>query len=142
MTGILRSDLPVFLLIAGSFHFVQVAATCVFFHPLKPLMVGQVEGSQEREISDSVRFGLVMFILGSGLLVMVNAPGIAQGGLLAASLCLLLALVFSFRLYVQLFRFTKFLRAGASRPAHGVLLAGIGFTCLVYAYSAIILFAQ
>lgn len=82
------------------------------------------------------------FVLGTGILVMVNAWAIAQGGQLATSLCLLLALNFSYRWYVQLFRFSKFLCLGASRLAHWVLVVSIGFMSIVYSYAALVLFVQ
>lgn len=134
--------LPVLLFLAGSFHLLQIIFTAVFLKTVNPVKNGSVQGMVENELSGPVRRGLIVFVLGSGLLVMANVKDIARGGNLAASLCLLLAFVFWYRWYVQFFRFRKFLKLGAPGWAHGVLLLGIGFATFVYSYSAIVLFAQ
>jgi hypothetical protein len=134
--------LPVLLFLAGAFHLFQVIFTSVFLKTVSSETNESVKGRVEIDLSGPVRRGLIVFVLGSGLLVMVNAKDIAQGGRLAASLCLLLASVFAYRWHLQFFRFQKFLRLGAPRWAHVFLILGIGFTTFVYSYSAIVLFAQ
>lgn len=142
MTGFSREGLPFFLFVAGGFHFVQVIATCVFAKPLKSSVPSSADSVERGAFSEPVRRGLIGFVIGTGVLVMVNARAIVQGGQLATSLCLLLALIFSYRWYVQLFQFSKFLCRGASRLAHWVLVVSIGFICIVYSYAALVLFVQ
>lgn len=137
MSGFLHSRWPVFLFTAGALHFLHVGVTGIFFLPLKG---GSAECPSGSKLIDSLRQGLALFVLGSGILVMAGARDIPRGGQLAVSVCVLLGLVFSYRLYVQLFQFTSYLRLGASRPAHWGIVLVTGFLSIVYLCSAIALF--
>ncbi len=84
----------------------------------------------------------MLFVLGSGIVVMRNARTIVAGGSLAVSLCFLLSSVFAYRWYVQLFQFSRCLRMGSSRFFHRVIIFVCGFSSLVYGYTAFVLFVQ
>jgi hypothetical protein len=136
------SGIPLLLFVAGFFHFIQVIATYVFMGPIAGRGEGQGNTAPSDCVSAVTRRGLVTFVLGSGVLVMLNARAIFQGGGLAISLCALLALVFSYRFYAQIFFFSRFLRLGAHRVAHWVLVFCAGFSSVVYSYSIVVLFVR
>lgn len=142
MTDSSLDGLPVFLFIAGVFHFLHVVVTYVFVGSVKEN--GNIEGIKNSEDPFAVvtRRGLITFVLGSGIVVMLNARALAQGGRLAGSLLTLLALVFSYRFFAQLFCFSRFLRLGAHRAAHWALVLCSGYASGVYVFSTIVLFSR
>ncbi len=139
MTPSLSLGLKIFLLISGVFHFIQVIAMVGFSGFLKQRSMSSCEWTPESELGKAIRRGLILFVVGSGILVLLNLSEILRGGGLAISLCVLLSCIFGYRWFLQLFCFSKFLKLGASRYAHWCLILGSGIASITYAICAVIL---
>jgi hypothetical protein len=139
MTPLVSLVLKCVLFVTALFHFVQVFAMVKFTEFLKPDYACREPWTPEYELGKATRLGLIMFVVGSGILVLINLSEIAQGGLLPISLCVLLSSVFGYRWFLQMFRFSKLLCVGAPRKAHWYLVVGSGGACLSYAICAFIL---
>jgi hypothetical protein len=91
----LATTITVLLVGAGATHFFQIGAMQWYardWDRQNPLPEGP------GEIYRALRSGLMFMVMGTGLLVVVNAGRIASGGPLAVSLCALLSAFAGYRL--------------------------------------------
>lgn len=82
---------------------------------------------------------IVLVIAGFGLLSIVNASSLASGGLLARSVCALIAIFWGARLAIQwlVFDASSFLTSRLLKAGYHILTAAFVYLTIVYAVAAI-----
>ncbi len=126
----LATTITVLLVGAGATHFFQIGAMQWYardWDRQNPLPEGP------GEIYRALRSGLMFMVMGTGLLVVVNAGRIASGGPLAVSLCALLSAFAGYRLGLQIFGFGKRMDHEGNRRARAFLLGVLFVQFLIYA---------
>jgi cation transport ATPase len=100
------------IFITGLLHFCQVPAMLC-----APAVLGWAEDLQKMRplnarIAKIMAFALVIVVLGTGLIVMIGAAELAQGGPLATSFLAFLSVLWAYRASAQIFVYRKVMPPG------------------------------